>query len=80
MVRAPRDEQLKLVDGDVILDIDGRVPDGASHAVQILNSYRGGEKLKLHVLRQQKRLELPIEIPQQADSAQLSLRRQHALY
>ncbi len=74
VVRAPRDERLKLVDGDVILDIDGRVPDGASHAMQILNSYRGGEKLKLHVMRQQKRLELPIEIPQQADSAQLSLR------
>jgi S1-C subfamily serine protease len=66
VVRAPRDERLKLADGDVILDIDGRVPDGASHALQILNSYRGGEKLKLHVMRQQKHLELPIEIPQQS--------------
>jgi len=74
VVRAPRDERLKLADGDVILDIDGRVPDGASHALQILNSYRGGEKLKLHVMRQQKRLELPIEIPQQAADSQLSLR------
>ena len=75
VVRAPRDERLKLVDGDVILDIDGRVPDGASHALQILNSYRGGEKLKLHVMRQQKHLELPIEIPQQSASPPLSLRR-----
>ena len=75
VVRAPRDERLKLVDGDVILDIDGRVPDGASHALQILNSYRSGEKLKLHVMRQQKHLELPIEIPQQSASPQLSLRR-----
>jgi S1-C subfamily serine protease len=75
VVRAPRDERLKLVDGDVILDIDGRVPDGASHALQILNSYRGGEKLKLHVMRQQKHLELPIEIPQQSAGPQLSLRR-----
>jgi S1-C subfamily serine protease len=75
VVRAPRDERLKLVDGDVILDIDGRVPDGASHALQILSSYRGGEKLKLHVMRQQKHLELPIEIPQQSASPSLSLRR-----
>ena len=75
VVRAPRDERLKLVDGDVILDIDGRVPDGASHALQILDSYRGGEKLKLHVMRQQKRIELPIEIPQQSASPPLSLRR-----
>jgi S1-C subfamily serine protease len=74
VLRAPRDERLKLVDGDVILDIDGRVPDGASHALQILNSYRGGEKLKLHVMRQQKHLELPIEIPQQSASPPLSLR------
>jgi S1-C subfamily serine protease len=66
VVHAPRDERLKLADGDVILDIDGRVPDGASHALQILNSYRGGEKLKLHVMRQQKHIELPIEIPQQS--------------
>lgn len=78
VVRAPRDERLKLTDGDVILDIDGRVPDGASHALQILNSYRGGEKLKLHVMRQQKRLELPIEIPPQSPNPQLSLRRRGA--
>lgn len=78
VVRAPRDERLKLADGDVILDIDGRVPDGASHALQILNSYRGGEKLKLHVMRQQKRLELPVEIPQQPGTPELSLRTRDA--
>jgi len=75
VVRAPRNERLGLVDGDVILDIDGRVPDGASHALQILNSYRGGEKLKLHLMRQQKRLELPIEIPRQTAGLPPSLRR-----
>jgi S1-C subfamily serine protease len=68
VVRAPRDERLKLQDGDVILDIDGRVPTGAAHALQILNSYRAGEKLKLHIMRQQKHVELPIEIPAE-DSA-----------
>jgi S1-C subfamily serine protease len=72
VVHAPRDERLPLQDGDVILDIDGRVPSGASHALQILNSYRAGEKLKLHIMRQQKRLELPIDLPPDAGRSELS--------
>ena len=63
VVRAPRDAQYKLQDGDVILDIDGRVPGSVSHAVQILESYRAGETAKLHILRQKKRLELAVEVP-----------------
>jgi C-terminal processing protease CtpA/Prc len=63
VVRAPQDARLNLQDGDVILDIDGRVPTGSAHALQILDSYREGEKLKLHIMRQQKHVELPIEIP-----------------
>jgi S1-C subfamily serine protease len=63
VVRAPQDARLNLQDGDVILDVDGRVPTGASHALQILNSYRVGEKLKLHIMRQQKHVELSVEIP-----------------
>ncbi len=62
VVRAPRDERLQLQ--DVILDIDGRVPSGVSHASQILNSYRAGEKFKLHIMRQQKRVELRIDMPE----------------
>jgi predicted metalloprotease with PDZ domain len=62
VVRAPSDDRLKLQDGDVIIDIDGRVPTAAAHALQILNSYREGEKLKLHIMRQQKQVELTIEI------------------
>ena len=64
VVRAPRDERLKLQDGDVIIDVDGRVPGGVTHAFQILRSYRVGETLKLHIMRQQKRIELPIEVPE----------------
>jgi len=67
VVRGPRDERLKLQDGDVILDIDGRVPAGVGHAFQILSSYRVGESLKLHIMRQQKRIELPIEVPGSPD-------------
>jgi S1-C subfamily serine protease len=72
VVRAPQDTRLNLQDGDVILDIDGRVPAGPSHALQILNSYREGEKLKLHIMRQQKHVELPIEIPKESPHPEAS--------
>jgi S1-C subfamily serine protease len=62
VVRPPKDVNLKLEEGDVILDIDGRVPTDASHALRILNSYRAGETMKLHIMRQQKRIELPVEL------------------
>ena len=64
VVRAPSDSRLKLEDGDVILDIDGRVPSSPSHAFQILSSYQGGEKLKLNVMRQKKRLTFDIVVPE----------------
>jgi predicted metalloprotease with PDZ domain len=67
VVRAPKDERLELQEGDVILDIDGRVPTSGSHALQILNSYRAGETLRLHIMRQQKRVELRIEFPADFD-------------
>jgi S1-C subfamily serine protease len=73
VVRAPKDQRFKLQDGDVILDIDGRVPNSASHAYEILRSYRAGETLKLHIMRQQKRLELPVEMPSDTDHAEASL-------
>lgn len=67
VVRAPQDGRLKLEDGDVILDIDGRVPGNAGHALQILGSYQAGETIKLHVMRQQKRMELVTEVPAPAE-------------
>jgi hypothetical protein len=63
VVRAPRDARLQLRDGDVLLDIDGRVPSSAGHASEILGSYQSGEKLKLHILRDHNRMELSVEIP-----------------
>jgi hypothetical protein len=74
VVRAPKDERLKLQDGDVILDIDGRVPGDPSHAYEILSSYHGGETLKMHVMRQQKKLELSIEIPEDGHAGRSHLR------
>jgi predicted metalloprotease with PDZ domain len=63
VVRAPSDSRLKLEDGDVILDIDGRTPSSPSHAFRILGSYQAGEKLKLNVLRQKKKMSFEVTIP-----------------
>jgi C-terminal processing protease CtpA/Prc len=63
VVRAPRDERLKLEDGDVIVDIDGRKPSSPAHAARILGSYQKGETLKINVLRMKKRTTLTVEVP-----------------
>jgi hypothetical protein len=64
VVRAPDDSRLKLEDGDVIMDIDGRTPSSSSHALRILSSYQAGEKLTLNVLRARKKMSFEITIPE----------------
>lgn len=64
VVRAPADSRLQLEEGDVLLDIDGRVPNSTSHAVRILSSYQSGEKLKLNVMRMKKRMTIDVTIPE----------------
>jgi S1-C subfamily serine protease len=63
VVRAPRDEALKLQDGDVIRSIGGRVPNSVSHAMRILASYQAGEKLEIEIMRDRKKRTLDIEMP-----------------
>lgn len=63
VVRAPADNRLKLEDGDVIVDIDGRTPANPGHAFRILGSYQAGEKLTLNVLRQKKKMSFDITVP-----------------
>lgn len=67
VVRAPDAGTLKLEDGDVILAIDGRQPENPGHAFRILGSYQPGEKVKLDVLRNRKRLALEGVVPQPDD-------------
>jgi C-terminal processing protease CtpA/Prc len=69
VVRAPSDSRLKLEDGDVIVDIDGRVPSSPSHAFRILGSYQAGETLKLSVLREKKKMTFDITIPDEPTTA-----------
>jgi S1-C subfamily serine protease len=64
VVRAPMDSRLQLEEGDVIVDIGGRVPSSPSHALQILSSYQPGEKLRLNLLRMKKSIAFDITVPE----------------
>ena len=68
VVRAPENEELKLKDGDVIKNIDGREPTSASHAMRILGSYESGETLKIEIMRDQRKQTVSIEVPDNAQS------------
>jgi S1-C subfamily serine protease len=63
VLRAPRDSRLGLEEGDVIVDIAGRVPSGPDHAMRILGSYQAGEKLVINVLRMKKKVAVSIDVP-----------------
>jgi hypothetical protein len=64
VVRAPEDTRLKLEEGDVVLAIDGRTPSSSSHALRILSSYQGGEKLRMDILRAKKKMSLEVTVPE----------------
>jgi S1-C subfamily serine protease len=62
VVHAPERSDFKLEDGDVLIDIDGRVPRDPGHAFRILDSYQPGEKFTLNVLRQHKKTALAVTL------------------
>ncbi len=66
VVRAPRNSEFKLEEGDVLVDIDGRAPQNGAHALRILRSYQPGEKLSLNVLRDRKPVKLAVTMPKDA--------------
>jgi membrane-associated protease RseP (regulator of RpoE activity) len=63
VVRAPDEGAYQVEEGDVLMGIDGRIPDSPGHAFRILRSYQPGEKLKLDVLRNRKRVEVSVTVP-----------------
>lgn len=63
VISAPKSDAFEILDGDVIQSIDGREPKDVRHAMRILSSYQGGEKLKLGIMRDKKKKTLEIEIP-----------------
>lgn len=70
VLRAPHNAVFNLEDGDVILAIDGREPTSGSHATRILGSYQAGEKVKLQVMRQRKKMNLEATVPDRHGSAE----------
>ncbi|TDJ37275.1 MAG: PDZ domain-containing protein [Gammaproteobacteria bacterium] len=69
IVRAPKNEDLKLQDGDVIQSIDGRKPSSVNHAMRILGSYQSGETLNIEIMRDQRKQKISIEVPDDRHSA-----------
>jgi S1-C subfamily serine protease len=63
VVKAPDSDAVDILDGDVIQSIDGREPRDTRHAMRILGSYQSGEKLKLGIMRDKKKMKIDIEIP-----------------
>jgi S1-C subfamily serine protease len=55
VVSAPKDSELSLKGGDVVLAVDGRKPSSPSHFLRILRSYDRGESFKIDILRNRKR-------------------------
>ncbi len=63
VVKAPKSDAFDLEDGDVIQSIGGREPKDVRHALRILGSYAAGEKFKLGIMRDKKRVTIDVEIP-----------------
>ena len=64
VVRAPKESELKVEEGDVILDIGGRAPQSGGHALRILRSYQPGEKVAVNILRNRKPMKLEYTMPE----------------
>jgi S1-C subfamily serine protease len=56
VISVPRDSELGLKGGDVVLGVDGRKPESPSHLLRILRSYQDSESFKIDVLRNRKRV------------------------
>ncbi len=75
VVRAPADGRFPLEDGDVILAIDGREPKSPGHALRILGSYEPGEALTLGIMRDRKKRELEMTMPEAGNPSRPPLMR-----
>ncbi len=56
VISVPRNSELGLKGGDVVLAVDGRKPESPSHLLRILRSYQDSESFKVDVLRNRKRV------------------------
>lgn len=72
VVRAPEEDELQLEDGDVIVNIDGRSPTSVSHAMRILGSYESGEELKIEIMRDKRKRNITLTVPDHRQSSNWS--------
>lgn len=64
VLEAPADSTLPLRAGDVILAMDGREVQSASHAQRILASYDAGETVRFNIMRKQQRQTVEWKVPE----------------
>jgi C-terminal processing protease CtpA/Prc len=64
VVKTPKDSGLQLRAGDVILEIDGRVPTHPSKVLRILSSYEAGETVNMLIMREKSRMTLAVKVPE----------------
>lgn len=55
VIDAPKDSELQLRGGDVVLSVDGREPSSPQHLLRILRSYEPGESVRLEIQRDRRR-------------------------
>jgi C-terminal processing protease CtpA/Prc len=67
VLHVPKDSMLQLQEGDVIVQVGGRDPGSAPHAMRILSSYGPGESVKLDIMRKGKPLSLNVTMPKSGD-------------
>jgi S1-C subfamily serine protease len=75
IVRAPKNKEIPLEDGDVILRIDGRTPTSPGHALRILHSYQGGEHLSIDIVRKQNPMTVEVDLPERKNLRESALPR-----
>ena len=68
VISAPKSNDFKLQEGDVIESIDGREPSSVKHCMRILGSYEPGEKVVLNIMRDKKRQTIEVEVPDDRSS------------
>lgn len=63
VMHVPKDSKLQLQEGDVIMQVGGRDPGSAPHAMRILGSYGPGESIKIDIMRKGKPMTLNVTLP-----------------
>lgn len=65
VIRGSEEGELDLKSGDVILNVDGRVPTSQAHLVRIMRSYEAGEEMNIEIMRNGTRQVVTVEVPDQ---------------